>query len=184
MNYLEEDDILSRKKRVVRHRFRIDIDTKDARLIHICYNGQETTRITDAIIEEKPTKLYYLHHVADIYLQYRDQNLDLIRKTFPSIEIEAQEVDYVSYFSIIGELIRIFKQEFKIPKTKIIINLGSGSKMVACANMDIFRIFPENVALIYPYSKDYHPERIGSAHEGAMHAARPPEFTYNNHLKK
>lgn len=169
---------MSPKKHQNRRRFRIDIDTKDARIIHICYNGQETTRITDAILEEKPVKVYYLHHIADIYLEYREKNLELIRKTIPLSEIEEREVDYASYFSITGELTKIFEQEFKIPKTVIIINLGTGSKMVACANMDMYRIYPDNIGLIYPYSKDYHPERIGSSHEGAMHAARPPEFKY------
>ena len=101
----------------------------------------------------------------------RKKNIANIRLATPDCEIQEIAVNYVNYFDIIGRLSEIIKNEMQMPDTCIIINVGTGSKMIAIANMDAYRIWPEHMFVIYPYSSDYKPERPSPAHDGAMKAA-------------
>jgi hypothetical protein len=162
--------------KIKRKTFAVPTAGSKPRIVHITYNVKETTRITHSILEEKPARLYYFRHSEDIYPQNREENLALVRAKLPHCDIIEKVVDYVDYFQIIGTLAEIFTIEKAIPNTTIVINAGTGSKMVAIANLDAFRLWPVGVKLIYPYSMDYNPGRSMETHTGAMKAAHPPEF--------
>ncbi len=103
--------------------------------------------------------MYYFQHKDDHYLKFKEENIANIRLAAPDCEIQEIAVNYVNYFDIIGRLSEIIKNEMQMPDTCIIINVGTGSKMIAIANMDAYRIWPEHMFVIYPYSSDYKPER-------------------------
>lgn len=147
-------------------------------IIHITFNSKETTRITDPIREENPVKVYYCSHEKDINLANQTQNIAYIQQNLPNCDIIQIKLNYTNYFDIIGHLQRIFHTELKNSEVEIIINAGTGSKMVAIAIMDAYRFWPDRVHVIYPYSEDYRPERVESTHDGAMKAAKPPDFQF------
>jgi hypothetical protein len=160
-----------------------DENEKSVRRIHITYNVKEDTRITKPIFDEKPGKVYYFHMVSpsqtDIYLDWRDKNLSTIRQELPNCEIIEFGVNYVDYYELVKTLVEIIQQELKVdPKTRITINLSTASKMVAMANMDIFRIFPNCIDLVYLYSRNYNTHRMDgqAVHVGEFFNAMIPFF--------
>ena len=107
-------------------------------------------------------------------------NLETIKKNLKNCKIIENEVDYVNYYDIISNLAKIVSSEIAKSKDKKVIftiNMGTGSKMVAIANIDASRLW-DNIILIYPYSLDYDPS-AESAHSGIMYSAEPPEFKFN-----
>ena len=153
------------------------------RKIHITYNAQEQKRITNPILSEEPDVLYYISHhgeIEDIFLNFKKMNLETIKNNLKNCKIIEKEVDYINYYDIISNLAKIISSEIaKSEDNKIIftINMGTGSKMVAIANIDASRLW-NNIILIYPYSLDYDPS-AESAHSGIMYSAEPPEFKFN-----
>ena len=153
------------------------------RKIHIVYNSQEKKRITEPILSSNPDVLYYIcHHgeIEDIFLDYKKMNLETIKNNLKNCKIIENKVDYVNYYDIIGNLAKIISSENSQSKDEEItfnINMGTGSKMVAIANIDAHRLW-DNIKLIYPYSLNYDPS-AESAHSGIMYSAEPPEFKFN-----
>ncbi len=153
------------------------------RKIHITYNAQEKKRITGPILSDGPNVLYYISHsgeIEDIFLNHKKMNLEMIRKNLKDCKIIENKVDYVNYYDIIANLAKIISSEnIKSKDEEILftINMGTGSKMVAIANIDAHRLW-DNIKLIYPYSLDYDPS-AESTHSGIMYSAEPPEFKFN-----
>ncbi|MHA1561974.1 MAG: HFX_2341 family transcriptional regulator domain-containing protein [Promethearchaeota archaeon] len=152
------------------------------RKIHITYNAQEKERITGPILSDKPDVLYYICHngeIEDIFLNYKDMNLETIRNNMKNCKIIESEVNYIDYYDIISNLAKIISSEIakcKDEKATFTVNMGTGSKMVAIANIDASRLW-DNIILIYPYSLDYDPS-AESAHSGIMYSAEPPKFKF------
>ncbi len=153
--------------------------------VHITYNVHEQARIIDPILEECPNALYYFHfddgNRIDVHLDYRDKNLSVIRAKLPECEIVERGINYVDYYQIISNLASIINQENKDhPEhaVKFKINLGTGSKMVAIANVDASRLW-ENIEIIYPFSEMYDLS-AESTHSGALKVADPPKFEFKH----
>ena len=153
------------------------------RKIHITYNAQEKKRITEPILSDKPDVLYYICHqgeIEDVFLNYKEMNLETIKNNLKNCEIIENKVDYVNYYEIIANLAKIISSEKVKSKEKeevsFTINMGTGSKMVAIANMDANRLW-DNINLNYPFSLDYDPS-AESAHSGIMYSAEPPKFKF------
>ncbi|QEE14463.1 DUF6293 family protein [Promethearchaeum syntrophicum] len=152
------------------------------RKIHITYNAQEKKRITEPILSSKPDVLYYICHqgeIEDIFLNYKKMNLETIKNNLENCIIIENFVDYVNYYDIIGNLAKIISSENAKSTEEDIsftINMGTGSKMVAVANLDAGRLW-DNIKLIYPYSLDYNPNEE-STHSGILISAEPPKFKF------
>jgi len=147
------------------------------RKIHIVYNAKEQNRIVNPIFREKPDVIYYFHHQGentDINEPSRIHNLSLIKERLPNCKIVEDAVNYVDYYAIIGKLAGIYSHE-QDQGTQITINLGTGSKMVAIANIDAHRLWGGR--LTYPYSLDYDPGSI-STHTGKIRAAQLPNLEF------
>lgn len=143
--------------------------------IHIVYNVKEHDRIIKPILESRPDVIYYFHHEgknSDIYLDYFENNIEKLKKDLPQSKIIIDTVDYVDYYNIISKLATIISNN---KKAKISINMGTGSKMVALANLDAYRLW--NVEIIYPYSLDYNPTNE-STHSGIIENAELPKFEF------
>ena len=159
-----------------------DIIENSFHKVHITYNSKEFDRITDPIIKEKPDVVYYIHHNGkkeDIFQEHLETNIQTISKRLPNTPIIQKGVDYIDYYDVISLLAQIVSTENKThPEslTQFMINMGTGSKMVAIANMDAVRLW-ENIAFTYPYSLDYNPEEK-STHKGAMLSAVPPKMEF------
>ncbi len=155
------------------------------RKVHITYNAQEKKRITGPILSDEPDVLYYICHsgkIEDIFLNHKKMNLEMIKNNLKDCKIIEKKVDYVNYYDIIANLAKIISSENAVSKNNnkevsFTINMGTGSKMVAIANIDANRLW-DNIKLIYPYSLDYDPS-AESAHSGIMYSAEPPEFKFN-----
>jgi hypothetical protein len=87
-------------------------------------------------------------------------------------------VNYVNYYEIVGKIAQILHQEGQNETTGYAINLSSGSKMVAIALMDIYRIWGKHMKMVYIYSLDYDPLRDGPVHKGMMYNAKIPKFEF------
>jgi len=154
------------------------------RKVHITYNAQEKNRITEPILSNKPDVLYYICHYGenqDIFLNYKKENIDTIKNNLKNCTIIESEVNYVDYYNIISNLARIISSEKAKSKEEeeeisFTINMGTGSKMVAIANIDANRLW-DNINLVYPFSLDYDPS-AESAHSGIMYSAEPPKFKF------
>ncbi|MCF2139361.1 MAG: DUF6293 family protein [Candidatus Lokiarchaeota archaeon] len=153
--------------------------------VHIVYNMRERKRIVDPIRRQKPNSLYYMHfddgNRIDINLKNRDENLAKIRKILPDCEIHEIGINYLDYYQIIGNIAKIINSEQKSHpecEVKFKINLGTGSKMVAIANIDAHRLW-DNIEIVYPYSDDYDPA-ADSMHKGTVKAADPPKFEFKH----
>ena len=150
-------------------------DKMNQKKIHIVYNCKEHDRIINPILEESPDKIYYFHHDgqnSDIYMEQYSNNISILREKRPNVEIIKDSVDYVDYYNIIAKLAEIISDN---KKSKITINMGTGSKMVALANMDAYRLW--NIEIIYPYSLNYDPTNE-SAHSGDIKSAELPKFEF------
>ncbi len=155
------------------------------RFVHITYNVKEIDRILEPIRKEHPDVVYYFSHNGknrDINQEFIEINTSAIKKYLPHCEIKQRQVDYVDYYDIIAKLADIIniekknaKEEQKIPQ--FTINLGTGSKMVAIANIDAHRLW-DAVAVIYPYSLEYDPQSPGPTHSGEIIEAAPPRFKF------
>jgi hypothetical protein len=171
---------MPRTKKTKRSRLvpKLKKDTK--RKVHITFNSHETSRIIEPIKEYQPDSIYYFTHIRDQNLEYRDQNLKQIKSLLPEIEIHEPVADYVNYFDVIGQLSQIINDERKDPNTEISINLGTGSKIVAIANTDAYRLWSKDTSVFYPYSDDYNPERKdgGPFHFENMKKAKFPDFQF------
>lgn len=152
------------------------------RKIHITYNAQEKKRITEPILSDTPDVVYYICHHGenkDIFLDYKKMNLETIKKNLKKCKIIEGKVNYIDYYDIISNLAKIISSENAKSKDEEIsftINMGTGSKMVAVANLDAGRLW-DNIKLIYPYSLDYNPNEE-SAHSGILISAEPPKFKF------
>ncbi|MHA1521204.1 MAG: HFX_2341 family transcriptional regulator domain-containing protein [Promethearchaeota archaeon] len=153
--------------------------------VHITYNVHEQKRIVDPILEECPDILYYFHfddgNRKDVNFDCRDLNLETIREKLPECKIVERGINYVDYYQIISNLATIINQENKehLEKTVLFrINLGTGSKMVAIANVDASRLW-ENIEIIYPYSEIYDTSK-DSTHSGIIKVADPPKFEFKH----
>ncbi len=147
----------------------------NTREVHIVYNVKEHARITDPIIDLNPDIVYYLFHQgenSDIYLEYKDENIQFLNKKLPNLHIIQYSVDYVNYYDIISKLASIISKE---RGAHITINMGTGSKMVALANLDAYRLW--NIDIFYPYSLNYDPSN-DSAHTGEIKNAELPKFEF------
>lgn len=153
------------------------------RKIHITYNAQEKKRITDPILSDEPNVLYYICHHGeneDVFLDYKKLNIETIKENLKNCKIIEKDVNFIDYYDIISNLANIISSEIVKSKDEEIfftINMGTGSKMVAIANIDANRLW-DNIKLIYPYSLDYDPS-AESTHSGIMYSAEPPEFKFN-----
>ncbi|MHA1584965.1 MAG: HFX_2341 family transcriptional regulator domain-containing protein [Promethearchaeota archaeon] len=162
---------------------KLNENEEDLWKVHITYNVKEHKRITHPILLEKPNILYYIHHHGgneDVNLISKEENLRLIRKMLPECQIIETMVNYVDYYDVIGNLAKIISKEKKHAKemnkiSRITINAGTGSKMVAIANIDAHRLWDVNI--IYPYSLNYDPN-ASSTHSGAIVAAEPPKLEF------
>ncbi|MHA1674364.1 MAG: HFX_2341 family transcriptional regulator domain-containing protein [Promethearchaeota archaeon] len=157
--------------------------------VHITYNVHEHARIVDPILEECPNTLFYFHfddgNRLDVHLDYRDKNLAVIRDKLPKCKIVERGINYVDYYQIISNLAGIINQENKDhPEhaVKFKINLGTGSKMVAIANVDASRLW-ENIEIIYPFSEMYDIS-AESTHSGTIQSADPPKFEFKHPNQK
>lgn len=153
--------------------------------VHFTYNARENERIVDPILSEKPNSLYYFHfddgNRSDINLKYQSENLEAIEKALPKCEIHKIGINYVDYYQIISKLAKIISDEQLAHgnhEVRFQINLGTGSKMVAIANMDAHRLWP-NIDIIYPYSEEYDPT-AETTHSGSMKGAEPPKFEFKH----
>ncbi len=149
--------------------------------IHIVFNSRERARITQPIIENPPNKLYYFTAIIretgqnDVNLSYFKQNLALLEKQLPQMEIINKEVDYTQYIEIIQEISMIIKYERDLnPNSKIYINVGSGSKITAIASIEAAKLWDCDV--YYVYSTDYDPSGTGPDHKGDMIIKIPMTF--------
>lgn len=145
------------------------------KLIHIVYNVNEHERIVNPILEAKPDKLYYFHHDGqnkDVNIEQYHQNILFLQKRLPKVQIVKDFVNYVDYYDIISKLARIISEE---RNAKITINMGTGSKMVALANLDAYRLW--DIDIFYPYSLNYDPTNE-SAHTGPIMNAELPKFEF------
>ncbi|WP_457558363.1 HFX_2341 family transcriptional regulator domain-containing protein [Candidatus Harpocratesius sp.] len=159
--------------------------TKPRWKVHIVYNSRERNRIIQPISQQKPNSLYYMHfedgNRIDINLNYRDDNLSEIRRLLPECKIHEIGINYLDYYQIIGNLAKIINLEQKSHPNcdvKFRINIGTGSKMVAIANIDAHRLW-DNIEIVYPYSEDYDPT-ADSMHRGTVRAAEPPKFEFKH----
>ncbi len=161
---------------------KIDNFENSVRTVHITYNSKEFDRITSPIFKEKPNVIYFMHHKAekgDIFQEHLDTNIKTINGKLPKTPIIQKAVNFIDYYDIIANLASIVSTEQKKEphlETKFIINMGTGSKMVAIANMDAVRLW-DNITFTYPYSLDYDPE-AKSTHKGAMLSAVPPKMEF------
>jgi hypothetical protein len=162
-----------------RRKFITLAEIEGKRLVHICFNAQEHDRLTEAIIQDQPAKIYWFQDHHDINLTSYQENRKLIQTNSPKSEIVERKTDYGNYYAIMGDLVAIIVEERRTSNTKILLNAGLGSKMVAAANADIWRMFSEDVLLFYPYSEDYNPEHGKDAHCGLIKEAHPPELQYH-----
>ncbi|UYP45970.1 hypothetical protein NEF87_002255 [Candidatus Lokiarchaeum ossiferum] len=159
-----------------------DTSGKSFRKVHITYNSKEFDRITDPIFKEQPDVIYYIHHNGkkeDIFQEHLETNIQTITKRLPNTPIVQKGADYIDYYDIISLLAQIISTEnLSHPEisTEFMINMGTGSKMVAIANMDAVRLW-DNISFTYPYSLDYNPEEK-STHKGAMLSAVPPKMEF------
>ena len=153
--------------------------------VHITYNSREHHRITDPIIRQRPDAVYYMFFDdgkrLDINLTHKQDNIKYIKEKLPNCELHEIGVNYLDYYELIANLAQIFSNEKKShPDHEVIfkINLGTGSKMVAIANMDAHRLW-ENTQIIYPYSDDYNPA-AEAMHQGTIKVAKPPKFEFKH----
>jgi len=106
-------------------------------------------------------------------------NLETIKNNLKDCKIIENAVDYVNYYDIISNLAKIISSEnakCHDEEISFTINMGTGSKMVAVANLDAGRLW-DNITLIYPYSLDYNPNKE-STHSGIFISAEPPRFKF------
>jgi hypothetical protein len=157
------------------NKINLETNLNQNRSVHIVYNAREHDRITEPIFKHQPSKLYYFYHHGkndDVNLEYMAKNLSLVKERLPNCEIIELSVDYVDYYDIISKLATIISEE---RDSEILINLGTGSKMIAVANLDAYRLW--DVKLIYPYSLDYDPTK-DSTHSGKIENAEIPKFEF------
>jgi len=152
------------------------------RKIHITYNSQEKKRITEPILSEKPDVIYYIYHHGeneDIFLNYKESNINTIKTNLKKCTVIECHVNYIDYYDIISNLAKIISSEKANNEDKEVfftINMGTGSKMVAVANIDAHRLW-DNIELIYPYSLNYDP-KAESTHSGILISAELPKFKF------
>jgi len=140
--------------------------------IHIVFNSEEKERITDPIIESKPNKLYYFKadpsklKSADEFESYFKENIEILKKKIPTLEIIIKLIDFTDYFHIIQEISKLVKNErSENEKCKIYINIGAGSKLTAIASIEAAKIW--NLETYYVYSQEVSLEK-GPKHSGEM----------------
>ena len=149
--------------------------------IHIVFNCKEDYRITIPILNHLPHKLYYFTayikstNQKDENMEYFHLNTELLKEKMPNILIIQNEIDYTDYIEIIQGISKIIRAERKInPKSKIMINIGTGSNITALASTEAARLWKCDV--YYVYSTKYTPTAEGPRHQGEMIIIYPPIF--------
>lgn len=149
--------------------------------IHIVFNCDENDRITIPLLNNPPNKIYYFtffrHKTGqkDKYMSFYDENVELLSKKLPHLEIITTEVDYVEYISCIQEISKIIKNEReKNPNCNIFINASTGSKMTALASVEAAKLW--DCKFYYVYGSDYNPSSEGPRQIGEMYIIEPVTF--------
>lgn len=154
--------------------------TSRPHLIHIAFNSREDRRITDPILLSEPHRFYYFTaHIKatgqnDENMDFFHNNVELLRKSLPSLEIIQKQIDYTDYIAVVQELSRIINVERKEDGScQIYMNIGSGSKITAIAAAEAARLW--GCKIFYVYSA-YDPDSDGPLHRGKMILITPPVF--------
>ncbi len=149
--------------------------------VHIVFNCKEDYRITTPILNYVPYKLYYFTayikstNQKDENMEYFHQNIEFLKLKMPNIIIIQNEIDYTNYIEIIQEISKIIRAERKIEqKSKIMINIGTGSNITALASTEAARLW--DCEVYYVYSTKYNPSVEGPRHQGEMIIIFPPIF--------
>lgn len=156
--------------------------------IHIIFNCEENERLIKPLIENPPNKLYYFTAYIketkqrDVNINFFENNISLLKKEIPLLEIVQKEVDYTNYIEIIQELSKIIKFEREINENcNIFINVSSGSKMTAIASIEASKLW--ECEIYYVFSSLYDPHGVGARHKGEFFITRPTTFPTNKPKK-
>ncbi len=172
---------MPRKKKRVK-KWKLARKNEYERNIHITFNANEKSRITDPILDEEPDEIYvFLYYnpetnTEDQNMEFFQANKEVIQKELPDTQIFTQKVNFVDYVDVVRKLTDVIYTKENIDnKTRVTINL-LGAKMSAIAVVELTRIWyrlyqkSESINLFprYIYSKDFQEERSEGAHVGKM----------------
>lgn len=160
------------------------------RVVHVFFSASEEGRVTEIIEQLKADKVYVFlfernGKIIDINVEQTENNLAALKKTFINLEIEKIGVDFTDYYGIIDKISNIIIKEIGVinknvgSELKIILNVGTGSKMSSIACMDAVRVWPECFLYgYYGYSENYD-QRRKIQHIGEQKYFRPPVLKFS-----
>jgi len=160
------------------------------RVVHVFFSASEERRVTEIIEQLKADKVYVIYFerngvIIDDNVKQTEKNLTALKKIFPNLEIEKIYVDFTDYYGIIDRISNIIIKEVGVinknigSELKIIINVGTGTKMSSIACMDAARVWPECfIYAYYGYSEDYD-QRREIKHIGEQKYFRPPVLKFD-----